>query len=162
MNFIKFPMFIAVIAYLGMPIAQAEDAVKLPTLTVLAESELRDEVGFVPYQEDKPVRQALQRFMLKNERDIQNFVVDDSFTEINLQPKLTEPDMSQLSPALQQYVLAVASGLQSSDPTTGLFTLLKQFGIDRSNVDGIRGGTVKLNIDPNLLQQLKDNKWQMR
>ena len=162
MNFIKFPMFIAVLAYLGMPIAQAEDAVKLPTLTVLAESELRDEVGFVPYQEDKPVRQALQRFMLKNERDIQNFVVDDSFTEINLQPKLTEPDMSQLSPALQQYVLAVASGLQSSDPTTGLFTLLKQFGIDRSNVDGFRGGTVKLNIDPNLLQQLKDNKWQMR
>lgn len=162
MNFIKFPMFIAVLAYLGMPIAQAEDAVKLPTLTVLAESELRDEVGFVPYQEDKPVRQALQRFMLKNERDIQNFVVDDSFTEINLQPKLTEPDMSQLSPALQQYVLAVASGLQSSDPTTGLFTLLKQFGIDRRNVDGIRGGTVKLNIDPNLLQQLKDNKWQMR
>ncbi|MSE24704.1 hypothetical protein GKC32_09640, partial [Lactobacillus curvatus] len=39
---------------------QAEEVATLPTIRVMAESELREEVGFVPFQEDKKVRQALQ------------------------------------------------------------------------------------------------------
>ncbi|OTG67188.1 hypothetical protein [Acinetobacter silvestris] len=158
----KFFMLVTVLTYIWLPMAQAEETPLLPTIKVMAESELREEVGFIPFQQDKTVRKVLQHKIMKNEQDIQNFVVDGSIREIDYQPIAAKPDMSQLSPALQQYVLAVATGLQSSDPTTGLFTMLKQFGIDRSNVDGMRSGTVKLNLDPNLLQQLKDNNWQIK
>jgi hypothetical protein len=63
--------------------------------------------------------------------------------------------MSQFSPALQQYILAVAIGLQSSDPSNGLFKMLEPLNINRNNIDNIREGTLKVNIDDALrLQQL--------
>lgn len=140
--------------------AQAEEVASLPTIKVMADSELREEVGFVPYQEDKTVRKALQHHIQKGEQDIQNIGVNDIITPINFQPKAEQPDMSGLSPALQQYVLAVASGLQSSDPTSGLFQILKPLGIDRNNVDGFRNGTIKMNIDNEAMMNFFGDKWQ--
>jgi hypothetical protein len=59
---------------------------------------------------------------------------------------------------LQEYILAVAAGLQSPDPTTGLFTMLQPLNINRNNVDGIRNGSIKINIDDilKLQQQIRD------
>lgn len=53
MNFLKQSAFIAVFAFIGLPTVQAEEVATLPTIRVMAESELREEVGFVPFQEDK-------------------------------------------------------------------------------------------------------------
>lgn len=53
MNFLKQSAFIAVFAFMGLPTVQAEEVATLPTIRVMAESELREEVGFVPFQEDK-------------------------------------------------------------------------------------------------------------
>ncbi|MBV6571930.1 hypothetical protein JL980_02740, partial [Acinetobacter baumannii] len=46
-----------------------------------------------------------------------------------------------------EYILAVADGIQSSDPTNGLFEMLKPLQINRSNVDAYREGTMKVNIN---------------
>ena len=51
MNFLKQSAFIAVFAFMGLPTVQAEEVATLPTIRVMAESELREEVGFVPFQE---------------------------------------------------------------------------------------------------------------
>lgn len=56
MNFLKQSAFIAAFAFMGLPTVQAEEVATLPTIRVMAESELREEVGFVPFQEDKCVR----------------------------------------------------------------------------------------------------------
>ncbi|KQW90387.1 peptide signal protein [Acinetobacter sp. Root1280] len=162
MNFIKVSILATALS-VWLPTVQAEEVASLPTIKVMADSELRQEaVGVVPYQEDKNVREALQHQMIKSEQDIQNTVIGDNFSVVEIQPPAPIPDMTQLSPALQQYVLAVATGLQSSDPTSGIFEMLKQFDIDRNNVDALRNGTIKLNVDPNLLKQLTDNKWLMK
>lgn len=67
-------------------------------------------------------------------------------TTVDYQPVMAQPDLSQLSPFLQQYILAVAGGIQSSDPTNGIFVMLKDLNINRSNVDAYREGTMKVNI----------------
>ena len=41
---------------MGLPTVQAEEVATLPTIRVMAESELREEVGFVPFQDKKCVR----------------------------------------------------------------------------------------------------------
>ena len=66
------------------------------------------------------------------------------------------PDMSNLSPLMQQHVLDIAAGLQSSDPRNGLYIMLQPFGIDRNATsvqisrDQINMGTIdrQLNINP--------------
>ena len=45
------------------------------------------------------------------------------------------PNLSSLPPALQQHVLNIAYGLQSSDPRNGLYIMLQPFGIDRNAVN---------------------------
>ncbi|MDX7903576.1 hypothetical protein SJZ78_09850 [Acinetobacter baumannii] len=158
MNFLKQSAFIAVFAFMGLPTVQAEEVATLPTIRVMAESELREEVGFVPFQEDKNVRQALQHHEYKIHNDIQNALVPEGMTAVNYQPVMAQPDMTQLSPFLQQYILAVAGGIQSSDPTNGLFEMLKPLYIDRSNVDAYRNGTMKVNIGDllDLQQKIKN------
>ena len=42
------------------------------------------------------------------------------------------PDINSLPLALQQHILAIARGLQSTDPREGLYILLQPFGIDRN------------------------------
>ncbi|CAI3146826.1 hypothetical protein MWMV7_MWMV7_02421 [Acinetobacter calcoaceticus] len=147
MNFLKQSAFIAAFAFMGLPTVQAEEVATLPTIRVMAESELREEVGFVPYQEDKKVRQALQHHEYKTHYDIQNALVSEGMTTVDYQPVMAQPDLSQLSPFLQQYILAVAGGIQSSDPTNGIFEMLRDLNINRSNVDAFRDGTMKVNIN---------------
>lgn len=147
MNFLKQSALIAAFAFMGLPTVQAEEVATLPTIRVMAESELREEVGFVPFQEDKKVRQALQHHEYKTHYDIQNALVPEGMTTVDYQPVMAQPDLSQLSPFLQQYILAVAGGIQSSDPTNGIFKMLEPLKIYRSNVDAYREGTMKVNIN---------------
>ncbi|MDS7930136.1 hypothetical protein RMB13_11725 [Acinetobacter sp. V102_4] len=158
MNFLKQSALIAAFAFMGLPTVQAEEIATLPTIRVMAESELREEVGFVPFQEDKKVRQALQHREYKTHYDIQNALVPEGMTTVDYQPVMAQPDLSQLSPFLQQYILAVAGGIQSSDPTNGIFEMLRDLNINRSNVDAYREGTMKVNIQDikDLQQKIKD------
>lgn len=160
MNFLQRAVGFSLLMAIGLPVvhAQQQDVTSLPTIRVMAESELREEVGFVPYQEDKQVRQALQHRVYKIHHDIQNAGVMETPTSVNYQPATTQPDLSQYSPVLQQYILAVASGFQSSDPTNGLFKMLEPLNINRGNIDGIRNGTIKINLDDilKLQQQIRD------
>ncbi|MGN2485320.1 hypothetical protein Q4S33_05725 [Acinetobacter calcoaceticus] len=147
MNFLKQSALIAAFAFMGLPTVQAEEVATLPTIRVMAESELREEVGFVPFQEDKKVRQALQHREYKTHYDIQNALVPEGMTTVDYQPVMAQPDLSQFSPFLQEYILAVAGGIQSSDPTNGIFKMLEPLKINRSNVDAFRDGTMKVNIN---------------
>ena len=147
MNFLKQSALIAAFAFMGLPTVQAEEVATLPTIRVMAESELREEVGFVPFQEDKKVRQALQHREYKIHNDIQNALVPEGMATVDYQPVMVQPDLSQFSPFLQEYILAVAGGIQSSDPTNGIFEMLRDLNINRSNVDAYREGTMKVNIN---------------
>ncbi len=48
--------------------------------------------------------------------------------------------------------------IQSSDPTNGIFEMLRPLNINRSNVDAYREGTMKVNLNDliNLQQQIQD------
>ncbi|EPF75532.1 hypothetical protein GCM10025882_13000 [Acinetobacter gyllenbergii] len=159
MNFLKRSALITVLAFMGIPVVQANDEVtSLPTIRVMAESELREEVGFVPFQEDKQVRQSLQHYVYKVHNDMQNAGIPEMRTVVDYQPMAAPPDLSQFSPILQQYILAVASGFQSSDPTNGLFKMLEPLNLNRNSAEGIRNGTIKINVDDilRLRQQFQD------
>jgi len=158
MNFLKQSALIAAFAFMGLPTVQAEEVATLPTIRVMAESELREEVGFIPFQEDKKVRQALQHREYKTHYDIQNALVPEGMTTVDYQPVMSQPDLSQFSPFLQKYILAVAGGIQSSDPTNGIFEMLRDLNINRSNVDAYRESTMKVNIQDirDLQQKIKD------
>ncbi|WP_436898937.1 hypothetical protein [Acinetobacter gyllenbergii] len=159
MNFLKRSALITVLAFMGIPMVQANDEVtSLPTIRVMAESELREEVGFVPFQEDKQVRQALQHYVYKVHNDMQNAGIPEMRAVVDYQPMTAQPDLSQFSPILQQYILAVASGFQSSDPTNGLFKMLEPLNLNRNSAEGIRNGTIKINVDDilRLRQQFQD------
>ena len=120
----------------------------------MAEPELRQESGVVPFQEDTQVRKALQHQVIRHERELQNVTVDNHvIANYEYQPKVV-PDMGSLSPFLQQYVMSIANGLQSSDPTQGLYIMLQSVGIDRNNINDYRSGALaikEINIEPNLL-----------
>src|SRR5690606_40038859 len=63
----------------------------------------------------------LQHQVIRGTKDAENFMVNPNVLA-NLDIKPTQaPDLSLLSPALQQYVMTIAQGLQSSDPTQGLY-----------------------------------------
>ncbi|ENV52846.1 MULTISPECIES: hypothetical protein [Acinetobacter] len=159
MNFLKRSALIAAFALTALQTIQAEDVTNLPTIRVMAESELREEVGFVPLQEDKEVRQALQHRIDQTQNATQNINVKENFPlAIDYQPITSSPDLSQFSPFLQQYILAITNGIQSSDPTNGLFEMLRPLNINRNNVDTYREGTMKVNMNDliNLQQQIQD------
>ena len=154
MNFLKRSVFLSLFAFMALPTVQAEEVTTLPTIRVMAESELREEVGPVPFQEDMKVRQALQHRIYKTHSDMQNEPIKESTVTVDYQPKVDDPDPSQIPLTLQPYnIFAVAAGFQSSDPTNGLFKMLQPF-----NVDGIRDGTIKINFDAvlRLQQQIRD------
>jgi hypothetical protein len=164
MNFIKVSILVTALS-VWLPTVQAEDVASLPTIKVMADSELRQEaVGVVPYQEDQDVRKALQHQIIKKENDIQNYAIGDNIAVVDIQPKATEPNFNQIPSALlREYVLAVASGLQSSDPTTGLFTMMEplSMGMNRDKaLEAVRNGTFKLNIDTDRLNLMLGDKWQ--
>ena len=141
MNFLKRSVFLSLFAFMALPTVQAEEVTTLPTIRVMAESELREEVGPVPFQEDMKVRQALQHRIYKTHSDMQNEPIKESTVTVDYQPKVDDPDPSQIPLTLQPYnIFAVAGGFQSSDD------------------DGIRDGTIKINFDAvlRLQQQIRD------
>lgn len=134
--------------------------VVLPSLTVMSEPELRATVEILPFQENAVQRQALQQRLMKIERDIQAYSVDADFAgSIEVLPAAPAPDLDSLSPFLREYVLAIARGLQSSDPRNGLYVILQQFGIKRNatNVQ-ISGqqfnlGQLELDLNPSIVSR---------
>lgn len=143
----------------------ANDVATLPTIQMMADEELRDEVltTVQPFQEDKNVRKALQHQMIKKEQDIQNYEIGNQANVLNVQPLTTMPDLSQLSPLQRDYVLSVASGLQSADPSSGIFKMLEPLGVDRDRaLNNVRnaGGVLQFNFDEQRLNQLLGDKWQ--
>ena len=139
-------------------VVDADEVATLPTIRIMAESEMREEVGFVPFQEDKKVRQALDHHLYNVNLDIQNATLKESVGSFIFQPQAPQPDLSQVPAILQDYILAVAGGLQSPDPTTGLFKMLEPLKINIDNVDDFRNGTIKVNINDilKLQQQIQD------
>ena len=115
---------------------EQQEAVRLPALTVMAEPELRRETGVVPYQQETARRKALQHRVMQIENDAQSFIVDpEVVANLDILPMEPAPNLSSLPPALQQHVLNIAYGLQSSDPRNGLYIMLQPFGIDRNAVN---------------------------
>ena len=134
MNLLKISALVLMFGCAESMMAHADDTVTLPTLQVLAEPELRKETGIVPYQNDEMNRRALQHQIIRNSREAQNFMIDSHVVaNLEIQPLQSQPDLNSLPPLLQQHVLNIAQGLQSSDPTQGLYIMLQPFGIDRSN-----------------------------
>lgn len=148
--------------FISLSSVYAQD-INLDTITLMADSELRDEVltTVQPFQEDQKNREALQHQITKKEQDIQNYVIGDHAATFNIQPQATPPDLSQLSPLQREYILAIATGLQSTDPSSGIFKLLEPLGIDRDRaLNGVRNGTLQINFDEQRLNQLWQDKWQ--
>lgn len=115
---------------------EQQEAVRLPALTVMAEPELRRETGVVPYQQETARRKALQHRVMQIENDAQSFIVDpEVVANLDILPMEPAPNLSSLPPSLQQHVLNIANGLQSSDPRNGLYIMLQPFGIDRNAVN---------------------------
>lgn len=143
----------------------AEDLTSLPTIQMMADDELRDEVltTVQPFQEDRKVRKALQHQIIKKEQELQNYEIGNQANLLNIQPQTTIPDLSQLSPLQREYVLSVASSLQSADPSSGIFKMLEPLGIDRDRaLNNVRngGGVLQINFDEQRLTQLLGDKWQ--
>lgn len=110
------------------------DIAEMPVLRMMAEPELRAETtGIIQYQQDPQEVRALQHRIMQIQLDTQNFVVNPTIlATIDLVPDGPIPDINSLPLEQQQYVLAVARGLQSSDPREGLYIILEPFGIDRN------------------------------
>lgn len=147
-----------------MPVAYAQDNMKLPTISVMADAELRNEVvtTISPLQEDEKVRRALQHHLIKNEQDIQNAALEQSSPALNIQPKTPMPDMSNLTPLQQEYVLSVAAAFKSGDPSAGVFKILEPLGIDRSKaLNHVQhgGGGIQITFDEQRLNQVFGDQW---
>jgi len=143
---------------LGIHAEEAKEVVTLPKMTVMAEPEMSNETGYVPFiQEEKNLR-ALQHQVIRNTWNAENFMVNpDIVANLDVQP-IAEPNLNALSPGLQQYVLSIAQGLQSSDPTQGLYTILENFGIDHSNsMSPDRGINFQINMDKVNIGLLENN-----
>jgi hypothetical protein len=52
-------------------------------------------------------------------------------------PVAARPDLESLPPLLREHVLNIATGLQSADPTQGLYIMLQPLGMDR-NVEKVQ------------------------
>ncbi|WP_228260006.1 hypothetical protein [Acinetobacter sp. ANC 4779] len=129
-------MFFAVMLMLGhFSLSYAfADTAEMPVLRMMAEPELRAETtSIIQYQQDPQKVRALQHRIMQIQLDTQNFVVNPTIlASIDLVPDGPMPDINSLPLEQQQYVLAVAQGLQSPDPREGLYIILEPFGIDRS------------------------------
>ena len=110
------------------------DIADAPGLSPLTESELRAKTTpVIQYKWNPQQERALQHRIMQIQMDTQNFVVNPTIVAtIDLVPDGPMPDINSLPLEQQQYVLAIAQGLQSPDPREGLYVLLERFGIDRS------------------------------
>jgi hypothetical protein len=157
MKFLKYSLLIiSSLTVFSSTLYAEDDVISLPTITVMAEEELRDEfVGILPYQEDEEVKEALRYQVYKLESDIQN--KENPSMAMSYIPNTAIPNMNQYSPFLQQYIMVVASGFQSSDPTNGAFEMLSTLGIDRNNIDSLRNGTMEFNFNQSTINEIEKN-----
>lgn len=93
----------------------ALESVTLPTLTVMADRELREETEFMlPLQEQSSQKKALKMRMMKIERELQDYTVNADFAgDLDILPSTNPARLDSLPPGLQQYVQAIADGLRS-------------------------------------------------
>lgn len=164
MNIAKVYLMTSVIGLLPFCHLYAQEQATLPTIQLMADAELRDEVvtTVTPFQEDEKVRKALQHQIIKKEQDIQNTTFHDQMGALNIQPQATLPDMSQLTPLQQEYVLSVAAAFKSGDPSMGVFKILEPLGIDREKaLNHVQhgGGAIQITFDEQRLNQLFGDQW---
>lgn len=157
MNIIKVSVIVSLLTSVQFTVADTKDLTSLPSIQLMADAELRDEVltAVLPFQEDEKVREALQHQLVKKEQDIQNSNLAQNMPSLHIQPQANLPDMSQMSLLQREYVLSVAAGLQSPDPSSGIFKMLEPLGIDRDRaLSGVGNGTLQINLDTQRLNQL--------
>lgn len=143
LSLFAFAGFMSAAASAGTPadkapeaVQQQQEAVRLPVLTVMADRELREETVIEPAEEEPLKRKALQQQVMKLERNTQNYAADPSISpSIEMKAPEPAPNLASLNPVLQQHVLNIAEGLQSSDPRNGIYTMLQPFGIDRNAIN---------------------------
>ena len=135
----------------------APDSVTLPTLTVMADRELREETEFMlPLQQQSSQKKALKMRMMKIERELQDYTVNADFAgDLDILPSSNPARLDSLPPGLQQYVQAIADGLGSADPRDGIYLMLVPFGINRNatSVQAAREQFNLNNIDRTLLNE---------
>lgn len=148
MNLLSRMFCFTCVACLAASVSYAETAA-LPTLKRMAEPELRQQSGVIPFQEDPEVRQSLEHEIMRKERDIVNYsAADHVIGSYEYQKPAPVPDMSGIPLFLQQHITNIATGLQSSDPTEGLYIMLQPLGINRGNLQEIRNGSKEINLNP--------------
>lgn len=113
--------FAVAILAVNFPLSTAfADTVELPMLRTLAEPELRAETGIIQYQEDPARVKALQHEVMKLSDEAQNFMIAPNvLTNVEILPAAPLPNLNSLPLILQQHILSIAQGLQSSDPKQG-------------------------------------------
>lgn len=163
MNIANFFSIIGLLSCLQFSYAYADDVVTLSTIHVMADAEMSDEVLLTvkPFQEDKPVRDSLQYQVLKTHGDIQNYPNVDNMATLSVQAQEPLPDMSHINPFLREYVMAVASSLQSTDPVSGIYKMLEPLGVDQRAVQNNRNGTLNINFDQQKLRMLLGDQWRV-
>lgn len=137
MNLLKVISYcILVAAGVAASVTAFADTVELPVLKTLAEPELRAETGIIQYQEDPARVKALQHEVMKLSDEPQNFMIAPNvLTNVEILPAAPLPNLNSLPLILQQHILSIAQGLQSSDPKQGLYIMLQPFGIDRNAIN---------------------------
>ncbi|HCK64142.1 MAG TPA: hypothetical protein DHW12_07430 [Acinetobacter radioresistens] len=126
MHFFKY--IVLMVFSINASTAVFAQSVELPVLKVMAEPEMRQETGFIPYQERKSEQRALQHRMMQIEDDLQNITVNaHPVRNIEASEGRPEVNMDHLPLALQQHLLAIAAGLQSDNPMRGLEIMLQPF-----------------------------------
>lgn len=137
MNLLKVISYcIFVVAGVAASVTAFADTVELPVLKTLAEPELRAETGIIQYQEDPARVKALQHEVMKLSDEAQNFMIAPNvLTNVEILPAAPLPNLNSLPLILQQHILSIAQGLQSSDPKQGLYIMLQPFGIDRNAIN---------------------------
>ena len=159
------PVFCCVLLFMPTLLQANGEIVSLPTFKTMAESELRAETGVIPYQQDENIRKALQHRIVQLQDDAQSFVVDPTITQnIDILPPAVTADINSVPPLLREHVLNIAAGLQSSNPTEGLYIMLQPFGIDRNATDvQIAREQISIGqIDRNFMQGIQQNSQQPR
>ena len=159
------PIFCYALLFMPTLLQANGEIVSLPTFKTMAESELRAETGVIPYQQDENIRKALQHRIVQLQDDAQSFVVDPTITQnVDILPPAVTADLNSVPPLLREHVLNIAAGLQSSNPTEGLYIMLQPFGIDRNatNVQIAREQISIGQIDRNFMQGIQQNSQQPR
>ena len=136
----------------------APESVTLPTLTVMADRELREETEFIlPLQQQSSQKKALKMRMLKIERELQDYTVNADFAgDLDILPSSNPARLDSLPPGLQQYVQAIADGLRSADPRDGIYLMLVPFGINR-NATSVQTAREQFNL--NNIDRALLNEW---